>query len=340
MLATFYTRTGPAAEVLRIADRPMPAPGVDDVLVEVMASGINPADAKRRAGWNGARMVHPLVIPHCDGAGIIRSVGENVSSDRIGERVWMWNAQGGYGEAGRAFGTAAEFIALPSVQAVGLPEPLGFEAGACLGVPALTAWLAVLGDGPVEGKTLLIQGGAGAVGQMCIQIGLAAGAQVLCTVGSAEGAKAVASLGDVTVFNRHRQDIAAEVVRATGDKGVDLIVEVDLAANLAADIACLAPHGTIASFSCSSNPAPILPYYSLADLGAQIRFVQGFRLPAHKRAEAETTIIKMIREGKLCPLIGATYPLSEIAAAHERVEAGALGQTVLTLPALNGVDHE
>ncbi len=340
MLAAVYTRTGPAAEVLQIADRTSAEPGEGEVLVQVITSGINPADVKRRAGWNGARMAHPLIIPHCDGAGIIRSVGEGVSGDRIGERVWMWNAQGGYGEAGRAFGTAAEFISLPSAQAVNLPDALDFQEGACLGVPALTAWLAILGDGSVEDKTLLIQGGSGAVGQICVQIGLAHGARVLCTVGTAAGTDAVASLGDVTIFNRHRQDIAAEIARLTQGRGIDRIVEVDLAANLETDIACLAPHGTIASFSCSSNPAPVLPYYALADLGAQIRFIQGFRLTADQRTEAETGINEMIRSATLRPRIGATYPLSEIAAAHARVEAGALGQTVLTLPALNGVDHE
>ncbi|MET1412019.1 NADPH:quinone reductase [Roseibium sp. HPY-6] len=308
--------------------------------MRIMASGINPADTKRRGGWNASSMAHPLIIPHSDGSGVIDAVGEGVSSKRIGERVWLWNAQGGYGEAGRAFGTAAEFVALPSSQAVRLPDDTGFESGACLGVPALTAWLALQSAGSLSGKTVLIQGAAGAVGQICVQIAVAHGAKVIATVGSEEGAQAVAEFGDVNVVNRHRQDVPSEVARETAGAGADLIVEVDLAANLDIDIVCLALHGTIASYSCSSNPAPVLPYYAFADLGAQIRFIQGFRLTADQRTEAEATITRMLREGTLSPSIGAIHPLSEIAAAHARVEAGGLGQTVLTLPALTGVDHE
>lgn len=340
MQAAYYTQTGDAAEVLQHGSRPTPSPGEGEVRVHVMASGINPADTKRRAGWNASSMAHPLIIPHSDGAGVIEAVGEGVSCERIGERVWLWNAQGGYGEAGRALGTAAEYVVLPSPQAIRLPDDTGFETGACLGVPALTAWLALLGAGSVSGKTVLIQGAAGAVGQLCVQIAAAHDAKVIATVSSEEGAAAVAEFGDVAVIDRHRQEVPAEVARETAGAGADLIVEVDLAANLEIDAACLAPHGTIASYSCRSNPAPVLPYYAFAELGAQIRFIQGFRLTAGQRTEAETTITRMLGEGTLLPSIGAILPLSEIAAAHARVEAGGLGQTVLTLPALTGVDHE
>lgn len=333
MRAAFYSRTGPAAEVLSVGEQPTPSPNVGEVLVRVHASGINPADVKRRAGWNGATIMHPLVIPHCDGAGVIEAVGSGVDTARVGERVWIWNAQGGYGEAGRAFGTAADYISLPAEQAVTLPEQLDFMQGACLGVPALTAWLAVLGDGPVQDQRVLIQGAAGAVGQVCVQVALAHGAQVFGTVGSVEGAAAVAAFGDNTAFNRHEDDVIAKVMDATNGTGVDRIIEVDLAANLDADTACLAPHGMIASYSCSSNPTPTLPYYALADLGARIRFVQGFRLTPAERAEAQQCIDALIHAGQLIPNIGATYPLEEIATAHARVEDGALGQTVLTLSA-------
>jgi NADPH2:quinone reductase len=331
MRAAFYECTGLAAEVLELGEQPIPMPEFGEVLVQVHASGINPADVKRRMGWNGATMSHPLVIPHSDGAGVIVGVGEGVAPARVGARVWMWNAQGGYGEAGRAFGTAAGYISLPSDQAVELPESLDFFQGACLGVPGLTAWLAVLGDGPVSGKCVLIQGAAGAVGQMCVQVAIAHGAEVFATVSGAEGAKAVAALGDVRTFNRHNQDISVGIAEATSGAGVDRIIEVDLAANLSTDIAYLAPHGMIASYSCSSNPAPTLPYYALADLGARIRFVQGFRLTSSERAEAETAITRLVQSGQLTPQIGACFPLDDIALAHARVESGALGQTVLSL---------
>ena len=331
MRAAVYDRTGPAAEVLRLADQPDPAPGPGEVLVRVHASGINPADVKRRAGWNGAQMAHPLVIPHCDGAGVIEGVGEGVDPARLGQRVWMWNAQGGYGEAGRAFGTAADLIALPAEQAVPLPDTLSFAEGACMGVPGLTAWLLVLGDGSVEGKTLLIQGAAGAVGQMTTQIALATGAKVIAVVGSEESASHLRALGDMPILNRHEDDLPARVAELTQGRGVDRIAEVDLAANMATDIACLAPHGIIASYSCSSDPTPVLPYYDLANLGAVIRFVQGFRLAPGQRPAAERTLTELAARGQLRPRVGAEFSLSDIALAHDRVASGASGQTVLTL---------
>lgn len=330
MRAAFYQRTGPAAEVLELGDRPDPSPAQGEVLVRLMASGINPADVKRRAGWNGARMAHPLVIPHCDGAGVIEAVGQGVDADRIGQRVWLWNAQGGYGEAGRAFGTAAELIALPAGQAVPLADALSFEEGACLGVPGLTAWLAVLGDGPVTDRWVLIQGAAGAVGQTCLQVARAQGARTIATVGDGESAGIAHCLRADRVIDRHCEPVVECVREATGGRGVSRIIEVDLAANFETDIACLAPGGMIASYSSSSNPTPTLPYYGLADLGARLRFVQGFRLAPEERRQAEAMIARMSAEGSLTPQIGATFPLDRIAEAHARVERGARGQTVLT----------
>ncbi|KAJ55358.1 hypothetical protein ACMU_11725 [Actibacterium mucosum KCTC 23349] len=331
MRAAVYRRTGPAAEVLEMVQMTRPVPDAHEVLVQVRASGINPADVKRRAGWNGMAMAHEAVIPHCDGAGVIAAVGAEILPERVGERVWLWNAQGGYGTAGRSDGTAAEYIALPSDQAVTLPEELSFQEGACLGVPALTAWLAVAGDGPVAGKTVLVQGGAGAVGWACVQMSVGMGARVIATVGRRAAASVVAGAGDVVVFDRHGTDLVERVMAATDGRGVDRIVEVDLAANLDTDIACLAPHGVIASYSSSSDPNPVLPYYDLANLGATIRFLQGFRLPADQRRKAEDTINTLIREGQMRPRIGASYSLEDIASAHARVESGAPGQTVLSL---------
>ena len=331
MRAAVYHKTGPAAQVLSIMDMPDPVPGVGEVLVRVHVSGINPADVKRRAGWNGMTMVHGQVIPHCDGAGVIEAVGAGIDPLRLGERVWMWNAQGGYGEKGRAFGTAAELIALPSVQAITLPDTLDFDAGACLGVPGLTAWLLALADEPIDGKTLLIQGAAGAVGHMAAQVALHHNARVIAVVSDDNGAAHVQTLGDIPTIDRHTEDVAARVHELSEGQGVDRIIEVDLAANLAVDIACLAPHGVIASYSSSSNPLPTLPYYALADLGAAIRFVQGFRLSPDQRQAALMMLETMARKGTLSPSIGAKFRLSDISLAHERVESHALGQTVLTL---------
>ncbi|RMH49245.1 MAG: NADPH:quinone reductase, partial [Alphaproteobacteria bacterium] len=183
MRAAVYRRTGPAEEVLTVEDLPDPVPGPGEVLVRVHASGVNPADVKRRGGWLGQRMDHPLVIPHADGAGEIIATGPGVDPARRGQRVWLWNAQGGYGGPGRAFGTAAELCALPQSQAVPLPAALSFAQGACLGIPAMTAHRAVFADGPVAGRTILVAGAGGAVGHFAVQFAAAAGARVIGTAG-------------------------------------------------------------------------------------------------------------------------------------------------------------
>ncbi|MEM9249479.1 MAG: NADPH:quinone reductase [Pseudomonadota bacterium] len=328
MRAAHYTRTGPAAEVLQVGDWPDPVAGDGEVLVRLSASGINPADVKRRGGWGGLAMEHPAVIPHCDGAGTVVAVGAGVEPERVGTRVWLWNAQGGYGESGRAFGTAAEYVALPSAQAVPLADGVSFAQGACLGVPAMTAYACVMADGPITGQTLLVQGGAGAVGHLAIQIAKAGGARVLATVSGPEGAAHAAAAGAETI-DRHRHDVAARVLDETDGSGVDRVVEVDLAANQETDIAVLRRSGTLASYSSSSDPTPPFPYYSYAAKGLTLRIVQGFGLPRDLRAAGQAFLATTPLEIS----VGATFSLDQIAQAHARVERGALGQTVIDLDA-------
>jgi NADPH:quinone reductase-like Zn-dependent oxidoreductase len=332
MRAAFYRRTGPAAEVLHLGDVADPEPGPGEVLVRVRASGINPADTKRRGGWLGVAMSHPLVIPHCDGAGEIVGTGAGVPADRIGERVWLWNAQGGYGTAGRAFGTAAELIALPAEQAVTLPDGVSFEAGACLGVPAVTAHRAVFADGPVAGQTILVHGAGGAVAHLAVQFAVQAGARVFGTAGSPARADHARAAGAEPVIDRHREDVIARVRDLTGGIGVDRIVEVDFGANLAADAAMLRLNGTIASYSSTSRPEPVLPYYAFAQKGANVRFIQGFAVPEAERRRAEADIRAGLVSGRLRPAIGAALPLAAIAEAHRLVEAGGTVGTVVVLP--------
>ncbi|MEM9012834.1 MAG: NADPH:quinone reductase [Pseudomonadota bacterium] len=329
MRAAFYRRTGPAAEVLEVGDLPTPAPGPGEVLVRVHASGINPADVKRRAGWQGLTMQHDLVVPHSDGAGVIEAVGEGVAATRVGERVWLWNAQGGYEGPGRAHGTAAEYVALPAPQAVPLPEALDFAAGACLGIPAMTAHRAVLADGPVAGQTILIQGAGGAVGHFAVQFAVAGGARVIGTAGTEARRAHAREAGAEVVLDRHT-DIAAAVLEATDGAGVDRVIEVDFAANLATDIAVLKPNGWIAAYSSTSEPEPRLPYYALAFKGLNVRFVQGFNLPEEARRQGEAEIARLSAAGALNAAVGTHFPLDRIAEAHLAVEAGAtVGNVVL-----------
>ena len=329
MRAAFYRQTGPAAEVLDIGTLPDPAPAPDEVLVRVHASGINPADVKRRAGWGGAQMSHDLVVPHCDGAGVIEATGAGVPSARRGTRVWLYNAQGGYAQTGRAFGTAAELIALPSAQAVPLPDGLSFEQGACLGVPALTAHRCVFADGTVDGQTVLVQGGAGVVGHLAVQMARIGGARVLATVSNSDAAAHARKAGADAVINRHHEDVAERVLALTDHRGVDRIIEVDFAANMDTDTRCLRENGTVASFSCSSDPSPTLPYYQFAAKGLNLRFIQGFSLPDAARHEAIAFIDRHAASLEIA--IGAVFGLEEIAKAHRRVETGGIGNTVVRL---------
>lgn len=332
MLAATYTRTGPAADVLMVGERPDPVAGPGEVLVRVRASGINPADVKRRAGWNGMAMEHPLVIPHTDGAGEIVDVGQGVERARIGERVWLWNAQGGYGTAGRAFGTAAELIAIDAGQAVRLAEAWDFTVGACLGVPAMTAFRAVHADGPVDGQTILVNGAAGAVGHCAVQIAAAGGARVIGTAGGDAAAAHVLAGGAFAAIDRKREDVAARVMELTAGQGVDRIVEVDFASNMALDAAVLKPNGTVASYSSSSDPTPVLPYYAFQSKGANLRFIQGFAIPARARREGEALLSRLAAEARLSIAVARTYPLSAIARAHADVERGGhLGNIVVTI---------
>lgn len=327
MRAAFYDRTGPAAQVLEVGDLPTPTPAPGEVLVRIAASGINPADVKRRAGWGGMAMQHPRIIPHCDGAGTITAIGEGVDTSRVGQRVWLWNAQGGYGEAGRAFGTAAEFIALPAAQAVPLPDHYSMPEGACLGVPAQTAHRCVMSDGPVQDLTVLIQGGAGSVGYLATQIALTQGARVIATVSTPEAAVQISALGAHPV-NRHTEDVTEAVLDLTCGAGVDRVIEVDFAANQLTDAQLTKPNGTIASYSSTSQPHPVLDYYAFASKGLNLRFVQGFAL--HDTARAQTQ--HWLHAHMLTIPITATFPLDQCTQAHAHVEtSGGFGQTVIRL---------
>ncbi|MCY6382590.1 NADPH:quinone reductase [Hoeflea prorocentri] len=334
--AAWYRETGPASSVLEVGDLPdgmIGTPGPGDVALRIHASGINPADVKRRAGWGGLSMTHELIVPHADGAGVIEAVGESVTGFEPGDRVWMRNAQGGYGEAGRAYGTAAERICLPAEQVFKLPSSLDFAAGACLGIPALTAYDAVFADGSVGGKTVLVTGAAGAVGHFAAQFALSAGARVIATVSDAEKAAHVQSCGVDDIIMRHDEDVVARVLDLTDGRGVDRVVEVDFGANLEATRRLLKPHSVVAAYSSTAVPEPVLPYYDFAFCGATLRFVQGFLLTPDVLSNATTFIDGLAETGKLQVAIAARFPLERIAEAHEMVEGGtAIGNVVIEVP--------
>jgi NADPH2:quinone reductase len=319
MRAARYRTDGPLRGRLSIDEVPTPVPDEGEVLVRVAVSGVNPTDWKARSGSGMAASNSGVVTPNQDGAGVIAAVGDGVDADRVGERVWLFNAQWQ-----RALGTAAEFIALPAEQAVRLPDRASLDLGAGLGIPALTAHWCLLGRGELAGRRVLVQGGAGAVGHAAIELARWAGARVAATVSSPEKAK-LAAAADLVVDYR-RDDVAARV-GAWAPDGVDLVVEVDLARNLATDVALLAQGGTIASYAVTE--APVALPRGLMAANAGIRFVLAYTMPAHARAQAVADVTRALEDGALTPLPTHRFTLDETAAAHDAVRDGAVGKVLI-----------
>lgn len=329
MIAAWYEAKGAARDVLRVGELPDPEPGPGEVRVRLFASGVNPTDTKARGGRHGnAQMPFPRVVPHQDGAGVVDRVGPGVDPARIGERVWTYEAQWQ-----RPSGTAAQLVTIASANAVALPEAVTFEQGACLGIPAMTAYECVAGDGPVTGKTVLVSGGAGAVGYFAVQLAALGGARVLATVGSARQAQLVREAGAHSVIDRKREDVRTRVLDETAGRGVDRVVEVAFGQNLETDAAVLATSGTIATYSSDADLEPRVPFQAMLRKNATVRFVLIYLTsPEAHRAQAEA-IGAHLTLGELRFAIARRYPLAEVAAAHEAVEAGHLdGKVIVELP--------
>jgi NADPH2:quinone reductase len=328
MRAAFYERTGPAREVLQLADVATPEPGPGEVRVRLSTSGVNPSDVKSRAGLRSKELAFPRIVPHSDGAGTIDRVGDGVPAARVGERVWVWNAAWK-----RAFGTAAQYVVLPAAQAVTLPAAVPFDVGACLGIPALTALHAVRMDGGVEGKSVLVTGGAGAVGHYVVQMAKLCGAsRVLASVSSDEKAMAALQVGADAVIDYRSEDVASRVRGLTGGQGVDRVIEVDFAANVNASFAVVRPEGDIVVYG-SSRPEIAVPFFPAIVNNVRLRFFIVYNLAPADRAAAVELLTGWLRSGSLQHAVAVRLPLDSIAEAHERVEEGrAVGNVVLQIP--------
>ena len=315
MRAAWYEKTGPAAEVLQVGEMPVPEPGPGEVRVRVVASGLNPTDVKTRAG--SRPMAFPRVVPHQDGAGVIDRVGPGVPAARVGERVWMFIVQWQ-----RPWGTAAEFTVVPATLAVTLPRNTSFAEGACLGIPGVTAHRCLFADGPVAGQTVLVTGGAGAVGHYAVQLAKWGGATVIATVSSREkGARASAAGADHTV-NYRTGNPAAEILDLTGGAGVDRIVDVDFGANLAVSLKVIKANGTIAAYASMGDAEPTLPFYALMTKNVTLRPVLLYTMPERAKDEAADDIVHLVEAGRLQHQIGVRFPLARIVDAHHAQESG------------------
>jgi len=323
MRAAYYEKNGPAAEVLHVGEVDTPQPGPGEVRIKLKTSGVNPSDVKTRAGL-ARKIAYPRVVPHSDGAGVIDMVGERVSQSRIGERVWTWN-----GFWKRPYGTAAEYITLPEIQAVKLPDAISFEAGACLGIPALTAWHAIDIAGTKSGSTVLIAGGAGAVSHYAIQFAKARGAFVLTTVSSDAKAKVARDAGADVAINYKTENVGERVMALTKG-GVDAVIELDLTANAAMLPSVLRPRGTVVVYGTS--PQVQFPGSFCLVNNITVKFMLVYELTTDERERAVDDITRMMEAGRLIHNVATTFPLADIVKAHETVEQGkAIGNVVLEI---------
>jgi NADPH:quinone reductase len=322
MRAAIYDATGPARDVLKVTEVERPEPGPGEVRVRVAVSGVNPTDVKTRSGAT-PRVIDGFQIPDQDGAGVIDAVGPGVDPARAGQRVWLFLAA-----AGRRWGTAAEWTVVPERQAVPLPGGVDLEMGAMLGVPAVTAHRCLFADGPVAGQTVLVQGGAGAVGHFSIEFAHRDGARVIATVSSPEKGQLARAAGADLVLNYREQDVATEVRAHYGQ--VQRVVEVALGANLQTDLALSGP-GTVVVTYAAAPPDPVLPVRACMSANVTLRFVLLYTIPAAAVEQAVTDINDALREGALTPLPVHRFGLGDIAAAHEAVENGVTGKVLIMM---------
>lgn len=326
MQAAWHDRTGAAEDVLVVGELPDPQPGPGEVRVRVERSGVNPRDAKRRSGAGGRVMTDARVIPGDDGAGVVDGVGAGVPGTRLGQRVWVHSAT-----FGRPFGTSAEYVTVPAVHAIELPANASFEDGACLGVPSLTAHRCVFADGPVDGRTVLVTGGAGAVGHYAIELAKHGGATVIATASTPDKQEAARAAGADHVID-YRQPGAADAILGLTTGGVDRVVDVAFGANLPLTSEIIATNGTIVSYASDAIPEPALPFYELMGRCITIRTVLVFTMPADALRAAVDDVTTLLAAGRLSHPVASRYPLAEIAAAHQQIEHGQmLGKVLLTL---------
>jgi NADPH:quinone reductase len=325
--AAWFESFGAARDVLQIGELEKPEANPGQVLVRVHTSSVNPSDVKKRAGSFPDLLDKGLIVPNSDGAGQIEAVGAGVDANRIGERVWLYQAQ-----FGRRFGTAAEYIAIDAIRAVKLPDQVGYEVGACLGIPAMTAHRAVFADGDVAGHTILITGGAGRVGYYAIQWAKRAGATVIASAGNAADKEACQRAGALHVVDHRGDDVAGQILEASRGRPVDRVVDVEFGANLAVTLEVIRVGGVVASYASAQVPKPALPFYRMMYKDLTLRCIIVYAMPEAAKQTAIADIGAALSQGTLQHRIAETRPLSEIANSNDVVEQGRIrGAMILNI---------
>ena len=324
MKAAWYIRQGKPTSVIQYGEQPTPHAAANEVRVRLHASAVNPADTNRTVGRSYA-MEGPLIIPNSDGAGIVDEVGADVDAGWLGKRVWLYNGQRG----GRLLGTAAEYIALNVDLVSELPDSTGFNEGACLGIPCMTAHRCVTLGGDLQGKTVLVTGGAGAVGHYAVQWARRFGAHVIATISSeGKGAHAKAAGADHTI-NYKTENVITRVRDLTNNAGVHHVVDVDFGGNLTTTLPLLTVNGSIAYYATKGNTTPTITASDLMRKNVSIHAVLLNGAPHAARKRAQNDIVAWLKEGGMYHTVSAVFPLMRTADAHEAVEFQAKHGTVV-----------
>jgi NADPH2:quinone reductase len=322
MLAAYYSQRG-NSDVLTVDEIATPGPGVGEVRVRLQVAAVNPTDWKSRA--HAAPMDFDVQVPGQDGAGVIEAVGPGVDIGRIGERVWVYHAA-----FQRQYGTAAQFTVVPARQAVPVPEGISIDHAAALGIPYLTAYGCLFADGPLDGQTVLVHGGAGAVGHAAIQLARRAGAHVVATVSSEAKGEIAAEAGAHVVVD-YTAEGAVEAIRSAARAGVDRIIEVDLTRNLDLDLAVIVPGGVIVTYAADAAD-PALPVRTLMTRNATLRFALVYGFPPALLAAGVAEVTAGLAAGDITPLPVVRFSLADIAAAHDAVQSRTPAKVLVDIP--------
>ena len=324
MKAVWFEKFGEAKDTLVFGDLEKPVAKKGEVLVRMMFTGVNPSDVKKRTGSAPNLLDEGLVIPHSDGAGIIEAVGEGVDASRVGERVWIYQAQ-----YGRRFGTAAEFLTIDASRAALLPENASFEIGACLGIPVMTSHRCVFADGPVEGKNVLVTGGAGRVGYYAIQWAKLAGARVIATASNDADREVCLAIGADAVVNHRQAGWSSEVLELNNGQKIDRVVDVEFGANLPEVLKLINTSGTIASYSSMQVKEPQLPFIQMMYLDLTIRLVIVYAMPESAKQAAIADIAEKLKNQQLQHRIAYVLDFEDMVKAHELIEQGGFRGSVV-----------
>jgi len=324
MKAAWFEKFGTAEKVIQVGEQPKPVVALGQVLVKLATSGVNPSDVKKRAGASPSLLDDGLVIPHSDGAGVIESVGLGVPEDRVGQRVWVYQAQ-----YGRRLGTAAEYVVLDSNRAVHLPDNTEFSVGACLGIPVMTAHRCVYADGDISGQVVLVTGGAGRVGYYAIQWALIAGAEVIATASNDADRDTCLALGASAVVNHREPDWGKQVLIASQGKRVDRVIDVEFGANLPQILNCIATSGVVATYSSTQVKQPSLPFIDMMFMDLTLRMILVYAMPESAKQQAIEAITEALQTGKLQHRIAHKVTLDQITEGHKLVEQGGFGGCVI-----------